>query len=137
MDSKSVAVIHRSFQDQLPGLSGLRDSTASISLSSYQPDHLVYQFRGQRDQLAIFSDAYYKDGWNAYIDGQPADHLRANYILRGMQIPAGDHQIEFKFEPAVIQRGGMISLGSSVLFVLILAWSVYSWKQKQSPKPES
>jgi len=71
--------------------------------------------------LAVFSEIYYQPGWQAYLDGEKAEHFRTNYILRGMRIPAGEHQIEFKFEPASFYLCEKISVASMVLFFLAAA----------------
>ena len=82
--------------------------------------------------FAVFSEIYYKDGWNAYINGKLTPHFRVNYVLRGMQIPAGNNEIVFKFEPEVIQKGGLISLGSYALLLLItIGWLFYDDKKKK------
>ncbi|MAT89396.1 MAG: hypothetical protein CMC35_01785 [Flavobacteriaceae bacterium] len=124
LDTKRVAMIHQNFETLLPETSIAVDSTASIELTSYQPNHLVYETKTDTPQLAVFSEAYYPDGWNAYIDGKPAEYYRANYALRAMTVPAGVHQIAFKFEPSVIQTGSTISLASTILFVLIAVGGV-------------
>ncbi|PQB04498.1 YfhO family protein [Aureitalea marina] len=135
LNTKTTAVVRKEHNELLPGVKGLHDSLSTIELTAYRPDHMVYDFKAQKDQLAVFSDTYYEKGWNAYIDGELTPHFRANYLLRALAIPAGEHQIEFRFEPVVIKRGGMISLGSSVLFVLLFAWSVYRWKKEESANP--
>ncbi len=100
-----------------------RDSTASIQLTDYKLNYLTYQSKASKDQFAVFSEIYYEDGWNAYVDGELTPHSRVNYVLRGMQIPAGEHKIEFKFEPAVIKTGGTISLISYALLLIVpLGW---------------
>ena len=75
--------------------------------------------------MAVFSEIYYKDGWNAYIDGVKSDYFRVNYVLRGMSIPAGKHIVEFKFEPSVFVNGERISLASSIILLLILFFVSY------------
>ena len=67
----------------------------------------------------------YKEGWNAYIDGVKTEHFRANYVLRAMKIPAGNHTIEFKFEPSVFKSGERISLASSISLILLLIFACY------------
>jgi len=81
--------------------------------------------------LAVFSEVWYgpDKGWNAYIDGNKVDHIRANYVLRAMKIPAGNHEIKFVFEPASYETGSLISLISSALLLLMIGfffWRVYS-----------
>ena len=101
------------------------DSTASIKLTQYRANHLVYQSSSKTDQFAVFSEIYYDKGWNAYIDGQSVPHIRVNYILRGLSIPSGNHKIEFKFEPKTYQLGENISLASSILLLLFLLGVLY------------
>ena len=108
------------------------DSLASIELKLYKPNHLIYETSNTNDGLAVFSEMYYKDGWDAYIDGELTPHFRANYLLRGLGIPKGKHTITFKFEPQVIKTGSSIALGSSVgLLLLILGGLFYEFKKKK------
>src|SRR5690554_3166651 len=125
LDTKKTAVINKEFLSKIPNEKIQRDSTATIELFSYKPNHLVYEASTKTPQLAIFSEVYYPKGWNAYINGKPAEHFRADYVLRAMIIPPGNNKIEFKFEPKVIQTGSTISLASSLIFVLILLGSLY------------
>jgi len=89
---------------------------------SYKPDDLNYTSNANSEQLAVFSEIWYgpNKGWQAYIDGTPAEHIRVNYALRAMKIPAGQHQIAFKFEPATFYTGETISLIASLLILLSL-----------------
>lgn len=108
------------------------DSLASISLKSYKPNHLVYETSNENDGLAVFSEVYYENGWNAYIDGELTPHFRTNYLLRGLEIPKGKHTIDFKFEPQVIKTGSNIVLASSVgLLLLVLGGLFYEFKKKK------
>lgn len=97
------------------------DSTAKISLTEYNnPGYLIYQSHSQEPRLAVFSEIFYKT-WKAYIDGQEAPILPVNYTLRGLEIPAGDHKIEFKCQDEVILASSTYSLiGSIVVSVLLL-----------------
>ena len=106
------------------------DSLATIKLTKYSLNALSYESFSNQNEFAVFSEIYYKDGWNAYIDGELKPHLNVNYVLRGLEIPAGNHRIEFKFEPKVIQTGSTISLMSYVLLFLIpLGWFLYNNKK--------
>lgn len=110
-----------------------KDSIASIKLVDYQLNHLTYESKAVTEQFAVFSEIYYKDGWNAYIDGQLTEHFQTNYILRGIKVPSGEHTIEFKFEPKVIQTGGIISLVSYALLLLIpVSWFFFERKKQSS-----
>jgi hypothetical protein len=106
------------------------DSTATIQLLSYQPNHLIYVSNNVNPGLAVFSEMYYADGWNATIDGKAASHFRADYVLRAMKIPAGKHSIEFKFEPQVVKTGSTIALISFVLMILLLGGAIYLEQKK-------
>ena len=103
------------------------DSLATIKLTKYSLNALSYESFSNQNGFAVFSEIYYKDGWNAYIDGELKPHLNVNYVLRGLEIPAGKHSIEFRFEPKVIQTGSTISLLSYVFLLLIpLGWFFYN-----------
>ncbi|MFV0248701.1 MAG: YfhO family protein [Tenacibaculum sp.] len=106
-----------------------KDTTASISLSQYDTTLLKYNSYSATEQFAVFSEIYYKDGWNAYIDGKPALYVRVNYVLRGMKIPAGKHNIEFRFEPEVIKRGTYLSAIAYILLLLIPVTAYFTKKR--------
>ena len=111
------------------------DSTSSINLVEIKPNYLKYESDNENNGYAIFSENYYGDGWQAYIDGQEVDHSRVNYILRGMEIPSGNHTIEFKFEPQVVKTGSSIALGSSVLLALLIVGGIYYQVRTRESKP--
>ena len=92
-----------------------------LELKSYKPNELIYSSRSQGEKLAVFSEIYYPAGWKSYIDGKESKYFRTDYVLRGMIIPAGDHEIKFSFEPSSYIIGNRISLISSVLFILLTA----------------
>lgn len=109
------------------------DSLATIKLTSYKPNHLIYETSNTYDGLVVFSEIYYENGWNAYIDGVLKPHFKTNYLLRGMEVPSGKHTIDFKFEPQVIQIGSTISMASSLgLFLLILGGLFYEFKKRNT-----
>lgn len=120
-----TAVIDVRFKDQVDGFNPQFDSTATIKLTSYKANHLTYTTKLQSDQLAVFSEIYYDKGWNAYLDGKPVPHLRANYVLRAMKIPAGSHTLEFKFEPKTYYNGEKIALAGSIILLLVFAGGVF------------
>jgi len=114
-----TAIYDKRFENQVSGHLISKDSTATIALTDYKPNHLTYKSKTSKEQLAVFSEIYYDKGWNAYIDGKKAPYFRADYVLRAMIVPAGTHVIEFKFEPQVYKTGEKISLASSLLLVLL------------------
>ncbi|GIJ95678.1 membrane protein [Capnocytophaga stomatis] len=105
------------------------DSTATISLKSYQPNKLVYESNNQNAGFAVFSEMHYPYGWKATIDGKEEEYYRVNYLLRGMPIPAGKHTIVFEFEPEVVTTGSTIALMGNILLVLLLLGGVF-WEIK-------
>jgi hypothetical protein len=125
LDTTKTVIVHSEFKNKLPLENMQRDSTAMIELVKHQPNHLTYEASTKSPQLAVFSEVYYPDGWNAYINGKPAEYIRVNYVLRGMTIPPGNNKIEFKFEAAVVQKGSSIALGSSILLFLALLGGLY------------
>jgi len=120
LQTKTVAVATTEMLQEVAGTNFHLDSLATIELTHYLPNHLTYTSKNDYNGVAVFSEMYYAKGWNAYIDRQPKDHFRVNYTLRGLEIPAGEHTIEFKFEPEVIKIGSKITLASSIVFGLIL-----------------
>lgn len=134
LDTKRTAIISSEFMQQVPTNSISRDTTATIDLVKFKPQHLVYESASQTEQLAVFSEVFYKDGWNVTINGKPADYFRANYVLRAMKVPAGNNKIEFKFEPTVIKTGSTVSLISSIILLLIILGAIfYKLKKRANP----
>ncbi|HNY03755.1 MAG TPA: YfhO family protein, partial [Bacteroidales bacterium] len=105
VNSPAMVVIDKRFAPYVEGKSFVRDSTATITLTEYKPNYLKYSYTSGSEQLTVFSEVYYADGWKAYVDGKETPHFRANYILRAMVIPAGKHTVEFKFHPADFYTG--------------------------------
>ncbi|WP_373516635.1 YfhO family protein [Pricia sp.] len=120
LKTKIVAVATAEMPKEVSGSNFKVDSLSTILLTDYAPNHLTYNSKNEYNGVAVFSEMYYAQGWNAYIDGKPAAHFRVNYTLRALEIPAGQHTIEFKFEPQVIKTGSQIALASSIVFGLIL-----------------
>lgn len=100
-------------------------SEGTIRLIEYKPDYLKYEASLSDKGFAVFSEIYYPIGWKATIDGSPSDIKRVNYALRGMEIPSGNHTIEFIFEPASYYTGNIISLTGSVLTILFFAGTLF------------
>lgn len=92
----------------------------TIKLTKYEPNHLIYASENEGDGLAVFSEIYYKNGWKATVDGNEAPILRANYVLRALEIPAGNHTIEFTFAPSIYQWANPVMTASSALILLLL-----------------
>ena len=129
VDLKDTAVIDNRFKDDIK-MDFVYDEVGTIELVSEQPNELVYKTKASIRQLAVFSEMYYQPGWQAYIDGEKAAHVRADYVLRAMNIPQGEHTVTFKFEPEVIQTGGTIALASTlILVILILGGLVFAYRK--------
>ena len=124
LDTKKTVVINASFTDELPLENIQRDSTATIELVKNTPNHLVYEAATKSPQLAVFSEVYYPKGWNAYIDGNKANYVRADYLLRAIKVPEGFSKIEFKFEPSVIKTGSTVALVSSIVLLLLVLGAI-------------
>jgi hypothetical protein len=106
---------------------------STIELTKYQPNALTYGVNTTQNGLVVFSEVYYADGWQAYLNGQPVDHIRANYILRAMEVPAGKHTIEFKFEPSSYTLGNTVSWISSILLLVVIGGAIFYGMRR---KPE-
>jgi hypothetical protein len=102
------------------------DSQAFIRLVSYAPDTMRYEYANSSASLAVFSEVYYAHGWNAYVDGQAVPHKRVNYLLRGLELPAGEHKVEFRFEPATYIGGEKISLAFNLALLAVVGFA--AWK---------
>lgn len=132
-----TAIVDKRFADMLEGFTPTYDSTASIKLDAYQPNKLNYSYTSSSDQLAVFSEIFYDKGWNAYLDGQKVPHFRVNYVLRAMVVPAGSHQIEFRFEPKAYFVGEKVSYAGSSIIILLLAGFLFMEyrKSRNAVKP--
>ena len=134
LDTKNVVVVNQyefgAWRKDNPNTNFIKDSSAVINLDLYKPNHLKYTSNNANDGFAVFSEMYYEKGWNAYIDGKESSIYRVNYTLRGLEIPAGKHTIEFKFEPQVIETGSTITLFSSLGMLLLLIGGIYFERKK-------
>ncbi|WP_339654495.1 YfhO family protein [uncultured Maribacter sp.] len=133
LDTKNVAVVNASTFKDITQLEFQIDSTASISLIDYEPNHLTYESKNSNEGVAVFSEMYYKKGWNAYIDGKESEYFKVDYVLRALTIPSGEHKIEFKFEPDVVVQGSKITLASTILlgFVIVGGIGFTFWKPRR------
>jgi len=129
LPTKHKAIVHQEFESQLSQKQFKKDTTAIIQLVEDAPNYLKYNSSTSSEQLALFSEIYYPQGWQAYMDGNPVTHFRADYLLRAMIIPSGSHTIEFKFEPAVVKRGSLITLLSSISLIVILGFGGFKKRQ--------
>ena len=124
-DPKQTVFIDQRFKERVGTMNLKKDSSANIALTYYSPDTLNYTSYTAAESFAVFSEIYYEKGWNAYLDGQKTDHIRVNYLLRGMKIPAGKHEVSFRFEPANYFLGEKIAGVSSILLLLLVAGNLF------------
>jgi hypothetical protein len=118
---RNTLVTDVKFKDFVKDFQPNHDSTAQIKLTKYAPDYVEYDYSAKEKGTVVFSEVYYPYGWKAYIDGKPADHFRANYTLRAMNVPAGQHHIRFEFRPDTVEKWGKIAVACKyVIYLTIL-----------------
>ncbi len=126
---REIAVVQTKFKSLIPSGIG-HDSTASIHLIENKNDLITYQSKANSNQFAVLSEIYYPRGWNAFIDGKKTDIIKTNYVLRGLFIPAGEHKIEFKFEPESYRLGNLIATIATILtYLIVIAGLAFSFKK--------
>ena len=130
-DPKLEAIVDAQYQKMIDTTRLGADPTAFIKMEKYHPDHIEYSYSAPRDVIAVFSEIYYDKGWNMYIDGEQKPYFRADYVLRAAQLTAGNHKLEFKFEPKSYYMGENISLAGSVLLVAFLGLGFYTEQKKK------
>jgi hypothetical protein len=135
-DLKNTAIVHSDFSDAVAGLQPSGEGT--VSITNYSPDEMTYSFNSPSEQLVVFSEIWYGPdlGWEATIDGQPAELIRTNYLLRGLRVPAGQHTIVMTFHPSSFYTGKLISMICSLLIILGLI-GFGAWRFMETRKAES
>jgi hypothetical protein len=135
LDTKREAVFNQieimKYSSNVPIYPKKIDSISAVNLEVYKPNYLKYISNSTDGGLAIFSENYYENGWKAYVDGNETRIFRANYVLRAIQLPAGKHTIEFKFEPEVVKTGSTIALISSIGMLLLIGAGVYLERKRR------
>lgn len=123
---KRKAIIHQEFSAYVKDMNPTGEG--EIKLTGYAPNALSYSANVPSDQLAVFSEIWYgpNKGWHVTIDGKEVEHIRANFLLRALKIPAGSHEIKFEFKPEKYYRGERVSLVSSIMILLLAAGAVIS-----------
>lgn len=132
-DLQTTAVLDKKFEPGLNRFAIVPDSSANIVLTEYKPDILTYKSKAATEQLAVFSEIYYDKGWEASVDGQPASHYRADWTLRAMRIPAGEHEIVFRFVPHTYITARRVTTASSAILILLLLGAIgsYFYRRKE------
>lgn len=129
LNTKQQAVVQ---QKNKENIAAQYSDKGTINMKSYKPNDLIYETESSNKGFVVFSEIYYPKGWNVYLDDQKSNYTCVNYLLRGMEVPAGKHKIEFRFEPEVYKKGNMIAMtGSILLFISIFAGLYLSFKRKE------
>ena len=127
-DPQHTAILNKDFASQLQNKDfSNADQQATITLQespNKNPDLKIYKTKSTTAQLCVFSEIYYKEGWKAYIDGKEAPILRANYVLRALEVPAGEHTIELRCEPDTLKTFNIINLIGSILIVIFVIGAI-------------
>jgi hypothetical protein len=132
-DLKDTAVVENKFKAKITAAPKY-DSIGYIQLVENKNDAIDYKFSAPSPQFAVFSEVYYPKGWNVFIDGTKADYIKTDYVLRGMYIPAGNHQIEFRFEPESYTIGRLTSIIANIFVaLLIIATIIFYATRKKKP----
>lgn len=130
-------IVSKSIENKKIPASFVVDSMAQIRLKTYKPDELIYETENSNDGFAVFSEAYYANGWKATIDGQPSEICKVDYMLRGLFIPKGKHEIIFRFEPQVVETGSKITLAGNILLAFwLLGGLFYQFTSKKNRREE-
>ena len=122
LDLDKVNLKNTAITQQLPNKRYPIDNLSSINLVKRKSNHLVYKVKSNYEQFVVFSEAFYKNGWKSTINSKIIDHYRVNYLLRGMEVPKGEYEIHFKFEPQVINQGSIIRILAYVIFIIVLVY---------------
>ena len=129
LNLRHEAVADKKFQQQLGA--AVEQENAVVTIKSYEPNHLTYDVQSDKGGVVVFSEIYYP-GWTATIDGQPAELGRVNYILRALNVKAGQHQVELSFHPKSVERTETIAYVAFVLLLLAVAAVVFvEWKKQK------
>lgn len=135
VDTKKIAIIGKEDADKVLNKDKNlgSDSTAVIKLTKYEANLLEYKSQSKTPQLAVFSEIYYPHGWKMFIDEKEVPYIKADYLLRAVQVPAGNHSIKIIFEPQVIETGKWISMICFAIFVILSAFGIF-WMNKIKSK---
>ncbi|WP_312993889.1 YfhO family protein [Chryseobacterium flavum] len=138
INSKKTAVIASSDKSYFDNKPVQADSTAFITLTKYQPNELEFKSQSKTPQLAVFSEIYYPHGWKVLVDEKEVPYIKADYLLRAVHVPAGNHHIRMIFEPEVIERGKWMSLIAFGIFIVLSAFGIFRMKKnKKKEQPET
>lgn len=133
---KKTAIIRSKFQSTMGNYTFGKDSAAYVKLDRYGLDEISFISSNSKDGLAVFSDIYYEKGWKAFVDGKETPIMKADYVLRSIKIPAGQHKIEFKFHPDSFYSVKPVAIGSSILIIVLCIGALAMGSKKQGTDAE-
>ena len=133
-DLRDTAVVENKYKSLIT-TAPQYDSVAYIKLVENRNDTIDYRFSSAFPAFAVFSEVYYAEGWDVYIDGVKSNYVKTDYILRGMSIPAGNHEIQFRFEPKTFTTGRTISIIANILVALLIIGTIVFYLRKKEPDP--
>lgn len=130
-DPAAVAFVDERFKASVP-FTPVYDSTATIKLLENKNDEINYEFNAATNQFVVFSEIYYPKGWDAFIDGKKTAYCKTDYVLRGLAVPAGKHNIKFVFDPPSFRVGETISRYANIFSVLFVLLCIFmAWKNRR------
>ena len=136
LNPKETAVIQQAYRASLSGTASSWSGEGSIKLEKNDNDIIDYTFNSNAEQFAVFSEVFYDAGWKAVVDGKEAPILKVNYVLRGLLMPAGQHKIQFRFEPADYLLGRKLTTIFTIALILLMAAAIYfEWRAYKQTKP--
>ena len=134
VDTKQTAIVSKDDKSYFDGKPLQQDSAAIINLTKYQANELEFKTQSKTPQLAVISEIYYPKGWKMLVDDKEVPYIKANYLLRAVHVPAGNHVVKMIFEPAVIAKGKMISMIAFGLFLLLSLGGIYWLYKNRNPQ---
>lgn len=135
IDVRHEAVADKKFQQTL-GASTTNDSTATVTLKSYEPDRLVYDVKSTNGGVLVFSEIYYP-GWTATIDGNDVPVGRVNYVLRALNMKPGNHKVELTFKPkTVVMTERIANTASAILVIILVAVTIAAYRKRRTTQQQ-
>lgn len=135
INTRTQGIVEAEFADLVSTNKNI-DSSATIRFDKYHPEKMEYSYSSTQESNVAFSEIFYAKGWNAYIDNELVDHYRVNYVLRGLKVPAGKHNIVFKFEPKTYETGSMLAISFGSVIYLLIGASLFLWVRSQFSNKE-
>lgn len=134
--TKKTAIINVEDKKYFNDKKIMQDSTANIQLTKYQANEIELKTQSKTPQLAVISEIYYPKGWKMLMDEKEVPYIKADYLLRAVYVPAGNHQIRMIFEPEVIQRGKLYSGVAFGIFGLLSCIGLFSLTNRKKNKTD-